>query len=136
LTGVKAAASLAALLASAACRGSPGGAAPAPRAPGAATATSATLARIDSAVRRYAGDRAGRLPVGLADLAREGPPGGGVYLRDVPLDPWGRPYAYAVTDPRVGSYDLRSFGPDALPGTEDDLVGRSHAVPVGASETP
>lgn len=86
------------------------------------------LARIDRAVRLYADDRAGRLPRSLSDLVAEGPPEGGRYLASVPLDPWGRPYSYAVTDHRVGVFDLRSYGPDSLPGTEDDLVRGSKPV--------
>jgi hypothetical protein len=126
----------AAALAISACRGAPARPAPPPSPAATHAAASPTLARIDVAIRRYAGDRAGRLPVDLEALTREGPPSGGRYLHDLPRDPWGRPYSYAVTDPRVGAYDLRSYGPDTLPGTEDDVVGRRRPVPVGTSETP
>jgi general secretion pathway protein G len=48
----------------------------------------------------------------------------GPYLRkDVPLDPWGRPYAYVnpgVNNPE--SYDLYSYGRDGEPGGEEDDV--------------
>jgi len=46
----------------------------------------------------------------------------GPYLRkDVPLDPWGRPYAYVnpgVNNPE--SYDLYSYGRDGEPGGEEE----------------
>jgi hypothetical protein len=126
----------AAALALAACRAS----APPPPAPPHPSvvrqAAAPSLARIDLAIHRYAGDRAGRLPGSLDALVLEGPPSGGRYLTDVPSDPWGRPYSYAVTDPRAGAYDLRSYGPDSLPGTSDDVTGRNRPVPVGTSESP
>jgi hypothetical protein len=121
-------------IALAACRGAPPRPAPPPSPLQTQAAAAPAIARIDAAIHRYAGDRAGRLPVDLDALTREGPPGGGRYLYDLPLDPWGRPFAYAVTDPRVGAYDLRSYGPDTMPGTGDDVVGRRQTVPVGTSE--
>jgi len=48
----------------------------------------------------------------------------GPYLgKDVPLDPWKRPYQYEYP----GQYDesmpdMWSFGPDGVNGTEDDVV--------------
>ncbi len=41
---------------------------------------------------------------------------GGPYLRkDVPLDPWGRPYVYRAPGTK-GDYDLVSYGKDGQPG--------------------
>lgn len=88
------------------------------------------MTRIESAIHRYAADRAGRLPASLAVLTTEVSPEGDHYLTSVPRDPWGRPYAYAVVAPRLGAYDLRSYGPDTLPGTDDDVVADSSTVPV------
>lgn len=88
------------------------------------------VARVERAIRRYAADRAGRLPVKLDDLTRELSPEGDRYLVRLPLDPWGRPYAYAVVSARLGAYDLRSYGPDNLPGTADDVVADAQPVPV------
>ena len=85
---------------------------------------------LESAIRRYAGDRAGRLPTRLEDLASERSPDGEPYVRQVPDDPWGRPYSYAILVARAGRYDLRSYGPDGLPGTDDDVVSRAPAVPI------
>ncbi len=127
----------AALLFATACRSASDATPPRVEPSALSPSASAALARIEGAVRRYASDRAGRLPATLDDLVREGPPeGGGRYLRQVPLDPWGRPYSYAVIDPRIGAFDLRSAGPDTLPGTDDDVVGARRAVPVGTSEAP
>ena len=126
----------------AACAGRNGTSAPestptAPETPNASSsgpeiggASTGDLARIERAIRRYAGDRAGRLPVKLEDLTKELSPEGDRYLTRVPIDPWGRPYAYAVVSVRLGAYDLRSYGPDTLPGNDDDLVADAQPVPV------
>ena len=48
----------------------------------------------------------------------------GPYLKsDIPLDPWGHPYAYEYPG-RVNQngYDLRSAGPDGQIGTADDVI--------------
>ena len=86
--------------------------------------------RIDLAIHRYAKDRAGRLPASLAALVTDKSPDGDSYLPAVPADPWGRPYAYAVLSSRLGTYDLRSYGPDLLPGTADDVVAKADPVPI------
>ncbi len=96
----------------------------------AASSSVGEMARLERAIRRYAADRAGRLPVKLDDLTSERSPEGDRYLTRIPLDPWGRPYAYAVVSARLGAYDLRSYGPDSLPGTRDDLVADAEPVPV------
>jgi general secretion pathway protein G len=104
---------------------------PPPRPDYQAPAARVDLLRLDRAIRLYAEDRAGRLPSSLDDLARERPPGGrDAYLPEVPVDPWGRPYSYAVTSSRLGTFDLRSYGSDTLPGTGDDVVSDSRPIPV------
>ena len=52
----------------------------------------------------------------------------GPYLRkDVPLDPWGKPYIYRSPGERnVSGYDLLSYGRDGKPGGEGedkDVIG-------------
>ena len=52
----------------------------------------------------------------------------GPYLRkDVPLDPWGKPYIYRSPGERNASgYDLSSLGRDGKPGGDDedkDIIG-------------
>jgi hypothetical protein len=88
----------------------------------------AELDRIDGAIQRFARDRAGRLPVTLDELASEKAPDGMAYIRTIGRDPWGRPFAYAVTSVRAGAYDLRSYGRDAMPGTDDDVVAAAPPV--------
>jgi len=41
--------------------------------------------------------------------------------KDVPKDPWGKPYVYRCPG-QHGDYDLLSFGPDGLEGTDDDVT--------------
>jgi general secretion pathway protein G len=47
----------------------------------------------------------------------------GPYIESaVPLDPWDNPYQYACPGTQnPDSYDLWSFGPDGVNGTEDDV---------------
>lgn len=89
-----------------------------------------SMRAIEKALREYAHDHAGRLPATLSDLSREKNVDGDPYLRAVPNDPWGRPYSYAVLVARAGRYDLRSYGPDGLPATADDVVSRAGSVPI------
>jgi general secretion pathway protein G len=45
----------------------------------------------------------------------------GPYLpRDVPHDPWGNPYVYAVPGENGQPYTLKSYGKDGRPGGEGD----------------
>ncbi len=69
---------------------------------------------------------AGRYPTsqeGLEALRRQ--PGGvskwdGPYLKkEVPLDPWGKPYVYKSPGDQ-GPYDLLSYGADGTPGGDGD----------------
>jgi general secretion pathway protein G len=74
----------------------------------------------------------GDYPMGADGLqALRHPPGGGdagkwggPYLdREVPNDPWGRPYQYrypGTGDPILP--DIISAGPDRIPGNDDDIV--------------
>lgn len=44
------------------------------------------------------------------------------WIARIPLDPWGKPYAYRITDARRNRYELRSAGEDGCLGTADDVV--------------
>ena len=47
----------------------------------------------------------------------------GPYLKDIPIDPWGKPYVYqAPGKHNSSSYDLASIGPDGRENTEDDVT--------------
>jgi len=72
-----------------------------------------------------------RLDVGRYPTSQEGlqalrmapsglPRWDGPYLKkDVPLDPWGRPYVYESPG-QHGEYDLYSYGSDGAPGGDKD----------------
>jgi len=47
----------------------------------------------------------------------------GPYMKDVPSDPWGRPYVYVSPGRNnPNGYDLYSIGADGREGTEDDVT--------------
>jgi general secretion pathway protein G len=45
----------------------------------------------------------------------------GAYLKNIPLDPWGRAYLYKHPG-HHSNYDIYSCGPDRIAGTDDDIV--------------
>ena len=69
----------------------------------------------------------GRYPSNVQGLAAlTEPTARGRMLDELPLDPWGQPYAYlrpGTHHPR--GFDLQSRGPDGLEGTEDDVTNWS-----------
>jgi hypothetical protein len=69
-------------------------------------------------VRTYV-ERKGALPRTLADL--RDPEVGSEYDAE-PWDCWSKPIEYRILDERAHTFQLRSCGPDLLPGTADDLV--------------
>ena len=84
------------------------------------------IKEIEGALQLFSFDM-GRYPntgEGLDALVRN--PGNidswkGPYLaKDVPKDPWGRPYAYRCPGMH-GDYDLFSFGADGTDGGDDDI---------------
>lgn len=64
----------------------------------------------------------GGYPSSLEELRASDRPGwDGPYLpKDIPIDPWGNPYAYAVPGPEGQPYELLSFGPDGKRGGNGD----------------
>ena len=65
-------------------------------------------------------------PAGLADPSRYRPGG---YIRNLPTDPWGRPYQLAVPGENGAPFSIFSLGADGAPGgTEDnaDIHGGSN----------
>src|ERR671938_1421450 len=58
--------------------------------------------------------------LGLAALVQRPasePKWAGPYLRkDVPLDPWGKPYVYKMPGEKGADFDLLSYGKDGQPG--------------------
>ena len=52
----------------------------------------------------------------------------GPYMKDVPMDPWGRPYVYVSPGRNnASSYDLYSLGADGREGTDDDVTNWNKA---------
>jgi hypothetical protein len=47
---------------------------------------------------------------------------GSAFLSSVPADPWERPLRYRTGSELEGGFEIRSAGPDGVPGTEDDVV--------------
>jgi general secretion pathway protein G len=65
----------------------------------------------------------------------------GPYLaKEVPLDPWGRPYLYASPGTQgVDGFDLYSLGRDGQPGGDGedaDITSWGGAAPTGARPAP
>jgi general secretion pathway protein G len=61
------------------------------------------------------------VPADLDALLAADPASGEPYLERVPLDPWGRPFRYVVTDERRGRFEVSSAGPDRRFDTDDDV---------------
>lgn len=90
------------------------------------TATArAQIDALEKALDQYRLDT-GRYPSGEAGLAalvqrpQNEPKWNGPYLRKaVPLDPWGKPYAYRMPGEKA-DFDLASYGKDGVPGGTGD----------------
>jgi general secretion pathway protein G len=79
-------------------------------------ATRATLTTAGQAVARYRADHAGGCPRTTGDLLVAG------YVRDLPVDAWGRPLRLVCPGRKDAlGFDLSSDGPDGLPGGLDRL---------------
>ena len=81
---------------------------------------------LENAVERYTVDMA-RPPESLGALVNAPEPKGswsGPYIRDnaTKNDPWGNEYQYAAPGTRTNrEYEIWSFGPDGINGTDDDI---------------
>jgi general secretion pathway protein G len=79
-------------------------------------ATKGELARIKNAVDMYR-ITFGRMPESLEDL-RNPPDGSEPLLEKDPIDPRGHPYVFIRLD--GSDYEIRSLGPDGIPGGEGE----------------
>ncbi|MDP5213565.1 type II secretion system major pseudopilin GspG [Pseudoalteromonas tunicata] len=81
----------------------------------------AQMQMFETAIDTYRLDL-GTVPNKLEDLRRSEAPGwDGPYLpKDIPLDPWGKPYIYTVPGDNNNPYGLKTFGLDGQPGGVDD----------------
>ena len=64
-----------------------------------------------------------RLPRSLDELVNDpgGLPDWKAYMRRMPKDPWGNSYQYKSPGAHNDDFDIFSMGPDAQPGTDDDI---------------
>ena len=79
------------------------------------------LSFLDGIAHRIRGfqDMKKRLPEALAELRDPDLPSD----HDAePWDCWAKPIEYRIIDEAKGEFRLRSYGPDKLPGTPDDLL--------------
>ncbi len=100
------------------------------------TAAQAQLRVLKSAVNMYRSDN-GMVPTmaqGLqalitmptaSPLPPNYPQGGYLDTREVPLDPWKRPFIYLVPGRRGEAFELISYGSDGEPGGEGDAADLS-----------
>ena len=91
------------------------------------TTAKAQIDALEKAVDQYRLDT-GRYPTTEAGLPalvtrpQNEPKWNGPYLRkDVPLDPWGKPYLYKQPGEK-GDYDIVSYGKDGQPGGTGDAA--------------
>jgi general secretion pathway protein G len=82
--------------------------------------TAMELYRLDNLAYPSPSDGLGALrepPASLTDSSRYRPGG---YIRNLPQDPWGRPYQLQVPGPGGAPFAVLSLGADGAPGGTDD----------------
>ena len=83
------------------------------------TKARADIATLGQAMEMYRLDNM-RYPPSLEALAQPRPSGGGAYVRNLPQDPWGRPYQLSVPGPNNTPFDIVSLGADGTPGGQNE----------------
>ena len=83
------------------------------------TKARADIATLGQAMEMHRLDQM-RYPASLQALAERRPGGGGGYVRNLPKDPWGRPYQLSVPGRDGGPFDVVSLGADGAPGGENE----------------
>ncbi len=82
--------------------------------------------RLDTATYPGAADGLTALVTPPADLMMPQNYRSGGYIRELPTDPWGRPYQYRVPGIDGKPFDVYSLGADGQPGGEGenaDILG-------------
>ncbi|GEK08886.1 MULTISPECIES: type II secretion system major pseudopilin GspG [Pseudoalteromonas] len=81
----------------------------------------AQMQMFETAIDTYRLDM-GTVPSSLEELRRSNAANwDGPYLpKDIPLDPWGKPYVYTVPGSDNRPYDILSYGLDGKPGGEGE----------------
>jgi general secretion pathway protein G len=99
-----------------------------------------TIAMLEDAVQFYA-LHVGQLPPDLnallappANLAKPAQWKGPFLKNPPPLDPWGQPYRYEITDGIQSQYRVWSSGPDGRSLTEDDIRTQTNTGHAGTVE--
>ena len=75
--------------------------------------------RLDMASYPGQGEGLGALRTPPANLAMPQNYRSGGYIKDLPTDPWGRPYQYQVPGRDGRPFDIFSLGADGQPGGEE-----------------
>lgn len=75
--------------------------------------------RLDMASYPGQGEGLSALRTPPANLAMPQNYRSGGYVKDLPTDPWGRPYQYAVPGRNGAAFDIYSLGADGQPGGSD-----------------
>lgn len=90
------------------------------------TKARADIATLEQAMEMYRLDNLSYPPAGNLNALVTPPAGSqagryrpGGYIRNLPKDPWGRPYQLAVPG-RSGPFDIYSLGADGAPGGEGE----------------
>lgn len=83
------------------------------------TKARADIATLSQAMEMYRLDNM-RYPPSLEALAQPRPSGGGGYVRNLPKDPWGRPYSMTAPGPNGSPFEIASLGADGTPGGQDE----------------
>jgi general secretion pathway protein G len=83
------------------------------------TKARADIATLGQAMEMYRLDNT-RYPPSLEALAQPRAGGGGAYVRNLPDDPWGRPYQMATPGQNGSPFDIVSLGADGTPGGEGE----------------
>jgi general secretion pathway protein G len=83
------------------------------------TKARADIATLSQAMEMYRLDN-NRYPPSLDALAQPRPSGGGAYVRNLPEDPWGRPYQMSAPGQNGSPFDIVSLGGDGTPGGENE----------------
>lgn len=84
------------------------------------TKARADIATLGQAMEMYRLDNM-RYPPSLDALAQPRPGGGsGGYVRNLPKDPWGRPYQLDVPGQGGSPFEIVSLGADGAPGGDTD----------------
>ena len=84
-----------------------------------ATKARADIATLSQAMEMYRLDN-NRYPPSLDALAQPRPSGGGAYVRNLPDDPWGRPYQMSAPGQNGSPFDIVSLGADGTSGGEGE----------------